>query len=338
MGVGVKMPELDKATQKRIIKVAIKMTRGHHTLKELGCTLEDVRVMKDLGYRVIDQQSPSGRVYYIGSPDESPYVFISRSDTKEQELKWLELSDTHAGCKAFDEEGLKEVLKRAEEEGVKDVHISGDLCDGNRVYPGQQRNLKYWKCEDQANLLAEILLQFDFTYYAVKGNHDESYEKQGSPNPVRLIESLMTEEGRSFTFLDSMAGDLIYGGIVKRMVHLDGGKAYAKSYPGQVYLRNLFDSHGEDVWVRGNKYRIRFGQFGHFHSNVIYESNGIYCSHPGNFQFPSDFTIRRGLVGDQGARVTRCLIQDRHVYEYSSTFIKPRRRYRTGPPSRLTTS
>jgi hypothetical protein len=76
----------------------------------------------------------------------------------------------------------------------------------------------------------------------------------------------MTREGKHFVYLNSMAGDIIIGGVVKRMLHLAGGGAYAKSYPGQVYLRNLFDSRGEDVWVRGNKYRLRFAQFGHLHS------------------------------------------------------------------------
>lgn len=314
---------------KRLQKIAVRMTKEHLTLSELGITLSEIREMKDKGYCVHAQQKPGkGRVYYIGNPEEAPYIFHSGKAKGSQEYKWVELSDTHAGGKQFDAKGLAECLKRAEEDGFEDVHISGDLHDGRRVYKGQDQNLKYFTAEDQAQCLAEVLTERKLNYYAIMGNHDEAFEKDGSPNPVAQLERIMHENGRHFVYLNGMAGDLIIGGVVKRMVHLDGGGAYAKSYPGQVYLRNLFDSRGEDVWVRGNKYRLRFGQFGHFHSNITYESNGMWCTHPGNFQFPSSFTIRRGLVGDQGCRLTTVKMENGVVYDYTSKFIKPRSKWR----------
>jgi len=316
---------VDKELKARLEKIAKKMTQGHFTLDELGTSMTEIRMLRDMGYQILNQAAENGRVYYIGSPDESPYLFVSKASRDTQHIKFLELSDIHAGSKMFDEQGLRDVLQRALDDGYVDAHISGDLVDGNKLYRGQQKNLRYWRCEDQADYLAEILMEYDLNYVAVKGNHDESYEKVGSPNPIRLIEMRMREEDKNFVFLDSMAGDLVIAGVVKRMVHLDGGRAYAKSYPGQTYLRNLFDSHGEDVWIRGNKYRLRFGQFGHFHSNIMYEASGVYCTHPGNFQFPNDYTTRRGLVGDQGARFTEFMIENRHIYEYSSKFVKPKR-------------
>jgi hypothetical protein len=308
-------------------KVAARMVKEHLTLQELGITLTDIREMRDKGYHIHAQQQPGrGRVYYIGNPEEAPYVYHSGKNNKEH--KWVELSDTHAGCKQFDSKGLRECLQRAVDDGYEDVHISGDLHDGYRVYKGQEHNLKYFTSDDQAQCLAEVLIDYPLNYYAIMGNHDESFEKHGSPNPVARLEEIMHRAGGAFVYLNCMAGDIIIGGVVKRMVHLDGGGAYAKSYPGQVYLRNLFDSRGEDVWVRGNKYRLRFGQFGHFHSNITYESNGMWCTHPGNFQFPSSFTIRRGLVGDQGCRLTTVKMENGVVYDYTSKFIKPKKPYR----------
>lgn len=305
--------------------VARRLTKQHSTLKELGVSLDTIRQMRDLGYRIQSQNSSKGRVYYITTALENAAVFVSGRSAKPQVIKWMELSDIHVGSKQFDDKGLRSVLKRAVDEGYKDVHISGDLCDGFKVYPGHMNNLRYWKAEDQAGQLVEILSCYDLNYYACKGNHDQSYEKHGSPNPIALAENLMHSDDRHFVYLDSMAGDLVIGGVLKRMVHLDGGRAYAKSYPGQTYIRNLLDSHGEDQYVGKHKYRIRFLQMGHFHTDIMYEAAGIYCTHPGNYQFPNDYTIRRGLVGYQGSRFTDTIIQDGRVIEYNSKFIKATR-------------
>jgi len=150
--------------------------------------------------------------------------------------------------------------------------------------------------------------------------HDFSFEKRGAPNPIRLIE----EKVKNFTFLNNYAGDIIIAGVLKRMVHGASGRAYAKSYPGQTYLRDLMDGQGEDAYVHGNKYRVRFVQIGHYHTFMYYESAGVVVTHPGNFQFPNDFTIRKGLVGSQGGMLVSTTVQDGKVLEYTPTFIKPR--------------
>jgi hypothetical protein len=306
-------------------KLAKRLQKEHCTLEQLGISMAEIRQMRDAGYRIIGQNSSKGRVYYIPQGSENASVFISGASKEPQRVKWLEISDTHAGSIHFDDVGLRSVLQKGIDEGYEEVHFSGDLCDGHKLYRGHLNNLRYWRCEDQAACLTEILMDYGFRYYACKGNHDAGFEKVGSVNPIYIIEQMMREEGKEFIYLDGMAGDLIICGVLVRMVHLDGGKAYAKSYPGQTYIRNLFDSHGEEVWIKGNKYRTRFLQFGHFHSDIQYESAGIYCTHPGNFQFANDYTIRKGLVGEQGCRFTECLIEDKRVYEYRSTFIKARR-------------
>ena len=61
-----------------------------------------------------------------------------------------------------------------------------------------------------------------------------------------------------------------------------------------------------------------------YHTMMFYESAGIVVTHPGNFQFPNDFTIRKGLVGSQGGLLVKCKMQDGKVLDYNPTFIKPR--------------
>jgi len=99
----------------------------------------------------------------------------------------------------------------------------------------------------------------------------------------------------------------------------------ALSYAGQTYVRDLLSGQGEDVYVNGKRYRLRFIHFGHYHTYLTYEIAGIWISHSGNMQLPNDYCIRKGLVGSQGGRLVEAVIADGKVIEYNPRFIKPKR-------------
>lgn len=301
------------------------MNRGQHTLEELGINRRIIRFLKDQGFHVEDHIGfDNKRVYYIIEAAETTSLYISGRPKKGQlaNLNWIELSDIHAGSKQFDERGLRNVLARGLNEGFTQVHISGDLHDGTRIYRGHDRNLRYHTAEEQADYLAEILSDYPYRYIASTGNHDVSFVHEGGVNPI----SLLAKELPNFTFLEAFAADLIIGGVAKRMVHIDGGRAYARSYPAQTYIRNLFASSGEHIWVQGHKYRLRFLQVGHLHFDVAFSEAGVEITHPGNYQFPNDYTVRRGLVGPQGSRFTTVTVDhDGRIVDYTSKFVQPRR-------------
>lgn len=152
--------------KKSLIK---KLMKGYWTLEQLGITKGDVRALRDEGFRVQCQRVGNERVYYLIDHHEMVNAIISTSTAREK-FRWLELSDIHAGSKQFDEQGLRFVLKRALDDGIKDVHLSGDLTDGIAIYHGHLTNLRYWTMEEQAMLLAEILSEFPFRYFACHGN------------------------------------------------------------------------------------------------------------------------------------------------------------------------
>jgi hypothetical protein len=311
------------AEPEKITKI---MTRDQHTLEELSIDLHMVRFLRDNGYRVMEHSRPDGhRVYYVIDASELTSLFISGRPKKGElvELKWIELSDIHTGSTQFDERGLRDILNRGREEGFTQAHISGDLHDGTHIYRGHARNLRYHTSTEQADYLAEILKDYpEYWFIASTGNHDVSFVHEGGTNPIALLQDRVP----NVTFLNSFAADLIIGGVAKRMVHIDGGRAYARSYPAQTYIRNLFASGGEHVWVQGNKYRLRFLQVGHLHFDVAFSEAGVKVTHPGNFQFPNDYTVRRGLVGPQGARFTTVTVDhDGRIVDYTSKFAEPRR-------------
>lgn len=302
-------------------KLVKRMMKGRFTLKELGIDLAVIRQLKDMGYRVRNQAVNGKMYFYIVQGNEMTSLFLSGLSHKPTEYKWIELSDLHFGSYQQDEEGLKDCLQRAVDEGFTEAHVMGDTVDGYKIYPGHMTNLRYWREEDQAAKAVEVLSQFPLKYIACKGNHCYSYEMQGGPPVGELIARQM----ENYIYLDSFAADLIIGGAARRIIHGMTGRSYSRSYPGQCYVRDLLDAQGEHVWVRGKKYRLRFLGIGHFHFEATYESAGIHVTHPGCFQFPNDYTIRRGLVGPTGCRFTTVVMQDGKVLDYTSKFVKPRR-------------
>lgn len=311
--------------EKRLKQLVVKLQKQRSTLRELGVSLKDINILKDIGYEVQRQNTGKGRIYFIIPLVENPSLFISGRTQKAELESWVEISDIHAGSKAFDEEGLRICLEKAKKERIKDIHISGDLFDGINVYPGHLYNLKYVTEDDQIESLFQVFRDFPyFRYRASKGNHDFSFEKRGGMNPVQVLESRLVSEGIDFMSLNGMVADFVIRGVVKRMVHLAGGRAYAKSYPSQVYIRNLLDANGPFIKIKGRKYPLRFLQCGHLHFEVSFETAGVRVTHPGNFQFPTDFTTRKGLVGPQGCRFTQTLIKDGEILEYTSKWVTAR--------------
>jgi len=298
-------------------KIVRRLYHDRHSLAELGITHKDVYRLRAKGFNVKEVLEADGRKYYIKTVADNNIVLISPAQKDSTDVSWAEISDTHSGCDTFNESGLHYFLTKACAEGIKHVHHSGDLCDGYGVYNGQLNHLSYWRSEDQAEKLADILKLFPLDYYAIKGNHDVSVERSGGV-PVGKIVAAMCPR---FTYIDDIVADLVIDGMCKRMIHGSGGSCYAKSYSSQVYIRNLLDSDRGHIKVHGKLYRIKCLQVGHHHTEISYQTAGIHVTHPGGFQGPTDYTVRRGLVGPMGGRITKLVVRNGDVEEFDSKFI-----------------
>ncbi len=306
--------------------IIIKLISDNYcTVQELGITTRDIRFLKDQGYNIVTVKRQDGQIAYSHlTANENASLILSGKPAKgcAETHQWVEISDVHIGCKQFDETGFLQCLTRAWNEGYRQVHISGDLLDGVNVYKGQEHNLRYSSIDSQIDYAIELLSQFDFTYIAITGNHEAAICKAGAPNPLTTIQDRMP----NFFFLNTYSADLVIGGVVKRMVHIDGGTAYAKSYKAQTYLRNIISGDGTDVWIKDVNYRLRFIQVGHLHHEIIFSDAGIQFTHPLNFQLSNDFTRRKGLVGSQGCiLVTTTINHKGKITEYTPKAIKPTR-------------
>ena len=292
------------------INKAIKLMKVNQlTLTQLGITEEHIRVIKLLGNRVKYHYNPIIKdfVYYIITKDDMAYIKISESTDKEQELKLLEISDIHAGCDKFDYEGLDKTLKEAVKRGIQYVHISGDLIDGHKVYKGHERVLTYPTAESQIDLILEIFCKYDLWYIVSKGNHDDSFSVDGSQDPIRMLELKMAYKGKKFTYLEAYEANIVHAGVVFRLVHLAKGGARSKTYKGQIYLTNVFDSSLNDVELGDKKYNLRSVQAGHYHIRNTFKVGGVDIIMPGNFQRDGDLTKRMGIAGKTGG-IMRTLV------------------------------
>ncbi|MEG0074207.1 MAG: hypothetical protein RR922_06215 [Clostridia bacterium] len=286
-----------------ITKAIDLMQKQQLTLDVLELTAEDLRCIKNIGHRVKYHYDPSKEdfVYYIVPKDDMAYIKISDQKKKgKQKLNILEISDLHAGSDKFDYDGLNKTLKEAVKRKVQYVHISGDLIDGHNMYRSQDRVLEYNSAEGQIDMVFEILSQYDLWYIASMGNHDASYSIDGSVDPLKLLERKMAYAGKKFTYLDAYEANIIHAGVVFRLVHLAGAMARSKTYKGQKYLANVFDSSLNDVKLGQKDYNLRSVQGGHYHVRNTFEVGGIDFIMPGNYQHDGDLTKRMGITGKTG--------------------------------------
>lgn len=304
---------------KRLYDRACKlMNSGQHTLKELDLLPKDIIAIKNFENNVKVHYDPrlNDYVYYIVPHDDMAYMVVSDASKEPKTIKILEMSDIHCGCKTFAEESLRKYLERAVKNNVDFVHIAGDLFDGNGVYRGHSRNLRYHTAEEQVEKLYSILCEYDLWYIATIGNHDESFCNGGGVNPVRLLEKRMAESGKRFTYLNAFEGNVVHAGVVFRLIHLKGQMSKSKSYAPQRYLGNVLRSNFNNVILGGREYNIRSITAGHFHVQYSLNLAGIFSVMPGNFQYDADYTKRMGITGTTGAAFVTVTIQDEKIIEY----------------------
>jgi len=290
--------------------------------------IKELRELKERGYNIKSELYNKTNYYWIKIMDNDNHLIISPRKAGTSIIKYIEISDLHAGSSFFDDKGLEWCLKEAKDRGFKHIHNSGDTVDGNNVYRGHVNYLKYVREDDQIKCLVDIIgkYQNDFDWIAIDGNHDMSWINKGAPSPNRLI----SKEIKNYTYLPGagadkvVRGDLIIDGVMKRLVHPwsnSGRGTYANSYPGQVYLRNVMD-HNVEFEIGGKKYHLKLLQYGHLHYDMMYESFGVIVTHPMSFQKPNDFTEGKGLVGPRGLRLTELKINDGELLQYKSEALK----------------
>lgn len=197
------------------------------------------------------------------------------------------VSDTHICSKSERLDLLHSayhIMKRA---GITDVWHAGDIVDGNKVYKGQEFQLKRIGVDEQADYcVANYPRARGITTHFIAGNHDVSFWDREGIDVCRLI----SERRDDMDYLGQYYARIrLKGGCNVDLVHGRGGFSYAVSYPMQRFVNELEGGSKPNILIMG-----------HFHRTLYMVHRNIHNLLPGAFQDQNDYTRRRGLQPNKG--------------------------------------
>lgn len=316
------MVDMPRLQEKIITKLKKDRLTPSALAEELKADLSDVlQALGSLGTTIPFDIKQRGRhvQYHINTlPDTGNVYDLGGHDGKKHSWRFAYMGDTHIASTFHLPKSTKASLDRLVELGVKHVFHSGDVVDGNGIYKGHSENILTSSVEKQTDLAAELFSKYDgkLRFWAIAGNHDYSFTQQNGAKPLALIEA----KTNNFVNLGDMRADVKINDLRIRLLHGAGGRAYARSYPSQTYLRDYFSGlDREDM-----KDIPHFLFLGHFHTKVHIKDHGIEVFQPGSFQDgDNEYCIRRGLTGPTGLWVLNVEHTGSHIDSLSQEYVSP---------------
>lgn len=307
-----------------------KATNALSKMRLKACTLEEL----ELSQEEIDElvaatgnikYNDINKTYYITRFNENNYEIVSFASKTEVEEKWLELSDIYFGSKFCDLDTLNYVLNLATKEGVNSVHISGDLCAGHPKFKKQEMYLNAKTAQEQADIAIDVFSKFpNFKYYCINGERDLSFDKNGSLNPIVLVQRGLTEKGIDFHHINETVANLVICGIVKRLQHGTGKQAYTKSYKIEKEMWQQFENMSDNVIIKNRNYDIKFVQFGHYHVNCLQRLGGIIITSTAGMVF-DDKGVLNENTSYPSAKISNVIIKRGKVIKFvTETIMNPK--------------
>jgi predicted phosphodiesterase len=201
-------------------------------------------------------------------------------DLGSDHYRFLVVSDTHGGSRYEQQTALQETYRVAIDKGCTFALHAGDMTQGSdRMHRGMELEVHAHGADAQVAYVVATYPQ-GLTTYAIGGNHDASFQKDGGVNVVRRIAS----QHPDIEYLGEDAAFMDIGPSRHYIVHPAGGGAYAKSYKGQKMAEGLI---GVDaLWM------------GHFHNYVGFWMRDMAVTQLGCFQSQYAWLARKGLSPD----------------------------------------
>jgi DNA repair exonuclease SbcCD nuclease subunit/biotin operon repressor len=292
-----------------------------YTVRELADVLKtstrqvkrDLRLLNLKGFDV----HKSGEHFYISTNNDVVQTFVySKASDQEHTRRVIVTSDWHNGSLQHDRKGLEHCLEKALSMNPTPEFVlhAGDMHDGYKVYPGHLNNISDWTVDGQTDLAAQVLKKMPIMTYGIAGNHDESYTKMNGIRPTKVLEGKVPDKYKDLG--DHSAKFILDGAEIQLLHGMKGGGAYAKSYPAQIYLRNLSEGNPEHV--------PDMLAIGHYHTSILMNLHDCLVVHPSNFQLPNSWAIRQGLRGTRGLYVFDLNLQHGKIIDYVQRFIQAR--------------
>lgn len=229
-----------------IIKLLQKGLTQRQITQKVKCSNRRVQQVKN---DLIKQQKPSKLEQYISKHNisEEDLITVAKNigqsnpyERKQYSIgsnhnKFIIFGDTHIGNIAYDKELMKHLVKVANKEKVDFVVHGGDIVDGwyqNR--PLQLFELNAIGFDQQLKLSVDELSQINQPLYFITANHEKNTYMRGAGVELGdVLEARLKDKGLEAHFLGNAEADLILGKAKYKILHPDGGSAYAISYRPQ---------------------------------------------------------------------------------------------------------
>ena len=239
----------------------------------------------------------SGRI--IQSPHNRARDLETVIDFGKHHLRFGVVSDTHGGSKFEQLTALRAFYRHADELEVDAFIHAGDFVQGSdRMHLGMEHEVHAHGSDAQVSYVVGTYPRSErgVKTYAISGNHDASFLKDGGSNVVRQI-----AKGREdIVYLGQDAAYLTIGNLRCYVVHPDGGGAYAKSYKGQKFSESLPAERD-----------VRLLLLGHYHNYVAFMQRETAVFQLPCFQSQYSWLARKGLHPDIGGIILDLWLDDR---------------------------
>jgi len=238
-----------------------------------------------------------------GQPIKKKRYTIGQKNTR-----WGVISDTHWGNRVSDKGLYEHAVKEFKRRKVDFVTHVGDVCDGlytNR--PGHVYELEAIGADEQMNLAADLLSQIDQPIFMITGNHTRNtFHRNAGLEIGHSLERMVD----GLHYIGNGEGDIeLNRGVKLKLMHPDGGTAYAISYKSQ----KLVESFGG-----GEKPHIL--EIGHFHKAEYIFYRNIHVIQAATLCGQTPFMRGKQLPAHKGFWICTANIGKRGVAKFTPEF------------------
>jgi len=210
-------------------------------------------------------------------------------------LRFCSLGDTHLGSKYAAEKELAQVYQECERRGISLVFHTGDLSDGERVYRGQEYEIKIHGADAQREYIIDTYPSVPgIETKIIAGNHDWSFHKTAGYDLVRSVAQARPDFsyygpiGRS---IDLVCKERHSKRFRVHLLHPRGGGSYARSYKLQKIAEGFQGGEKPDMAL-----------VGHWHHQCYLMVRNIHMVQVPCLQWQTPFEQELGLEPVVGAK------------------------------------
>lgn len=183
------------------------------------------------------------------------------------------ISDTHLGSYYERLDLLRLAYRIFSDEGITAVYHVGDLVDGEKMYRGQEYEIRVHGADKQVDYFVNNYPQVSgIKTFFITGNHDLAFYRNSGYDIGTRVEQLRSD----MEYLGPESADILVSNgkneIKLRLVHPRSGNAYAISYQPQKYLEHLTGGEKPQIVLRGHNHKMEklfYRNVFHFHAGCL---------------------------------------------------------------------